>query len=161
MPVTSQNSNNNNQESPTTSQNFKDNNNQESHINQHYANNINPFEVDARHLQIHRNERLGSGAYGTVYRGLYYKTPVAIKELNDKQRSKKAAQLFKKEAKIISSLKHAHIVTCYCYSIDSNPPFIVMELMNERYFLPFLKILSIALTCGSQNILGKLSLSIL
>ena len=82
--------------------------------------------------KLQRENQVGYGGYGTIYRGMYYKSPVAIKELNIAQRNSNAKLQFEREARILAKLKHPHIITCFGYSIDANPPFIVMQLMDKR-----------------------------
>ena len=91
-----------------------------------------PFYVEMKQLQIQKECKLGSGGYGTVYRGLYYNTPVAIKELNEKQINPDAKRYFKREAEILAQLKHPNIIPCYGYSLDNDTPFILMQLMDQK-----------------------------
>ena len=94
----------------------------------------NSYLVNDKQLQVFKEKKLGSGSYGTVYLGRYYKTPVAIKELNEKQTNQAAKRYFIREAEILTHLKHPNIVSCFGYSLDGDTPFIIMQLMDQKYF---------------------------
>ena len=76
-------------------------------------------------------DKLGSGNYGTVYRGSYklkhiQDVPVAIKQLNmDTEESKKEII---KEAELMKSLNNPHIVKFIGMCFDKNSLSIVLEL---------------------------------
>lgn len=92
----------------------------------------NTYYVNFKQLQVFKENKLGNGGYGTVYLGLYYKTPVAIKELNEKQISPQAKDYFRREAEILAHLKHPNIIPCFGYSLKKDTSFIIMQLMDKE-----------------------------
>ena len=94
----------------------------------------NSYYVNDKKLQVFKENKLGTGSYGTVYLGHYYKTPVAIKVLNEKQVHKDAKRYFEREAEILEHLKHPNIIPCFGYSLDNKngTPFIIMHLMDQK-----------------------------
>ena len=66
------------------------------------ASNPHISSVDISGLKINKDEILGRGSFGTVYKGLYYKLPVAVKVLHNILFDTKAKDDFIKEAQIIS-----------------------------------------------------------
>ncbi len=74
--------------------------------------------------------QLGKGGFAEVYLGehLYLQRFVAVKVLllslaGDDQESKN----FLKEAQVMESLKHPHIVSCHDFGIQQNIPYLVMD----------------------------------
>ena len=55
-------------------------------------------------------QRIGRGAYGEVFRGLYRETEVAIKVFLEQDVSEKVLEAFKKEVAILKKLRHPNIV---------------------------------------------------
>src|SRR5215472_15275283 len=93
-------------------------------------------------------ERIGSGAYADVYRGehRHLHTQVAIKVLKSPDVSPQEEKEFLHEARIITELRHPHIIRVIDYGIWEEPeglqrhiPFIVMTyapLGNMRTAYP-------------------------
>lgn len=78
-------------------------------------------------------EFLGSGGYAEVYLGMHHRlqTRVAIKVLKSPEFSPQQEQEFRKEAQIITELRHPHIIRVIDYDIWQGPgdvqrPYIVM-----------------------------------
>ncbi len=87
-----------------------------------------PWEIDFSELQM--GKVLGEGAYGTVSEAMYRGRKVAVKQLHQSMLKPKDIKDFKKEAKLMKSLKpHANVVQLIGVNTDENQPplFIVTE----------------------------------
>jgi serine/threonine protein kinase len=77
---------------------------------------------------------LGRGGMGVVYRGrqIYLERAVAVKLLLvDGANGQEFVQRFQREAKILASLAHPNIVSCYQAGVTAaNCPYLVMEFIN-------------------------------
>jgi serine/threonine protein kinase len=75
---------------------------------------------------------IGEGGMGVVYRALDTKLnrPVAVKFLNDDLTDAAAQRRFQREAKIVSSLNHPHILTVYDTGEFQGCQYIVTEFMD-------------------------------
>lgn len=76
-----------------------------------------------------KNEKIGEGRFGIVYKGTYRFGPAAIKQLQIDNLSPEAEEEFNKEAAIMAQLHHPHIVHFYGYC--SVPKCLVMEYMPK------------------------------
>jgi len=76
-----------------------------------------------------KNEKIGEGGFGIVYKGTYRFGPAAIKQLQIDNLSPEAEEEFNKEANIMAQLHHPHIVHFYGYC--SVPKCLVMEYMPK------------------------------
>ncbi|XP_050428827.1 proto-oncogene tyrosine-protein kinase ROS isoform X2 [Adelges cooleyi] len=95
--------------------------------------------------QISLQKRLGSGAFGEVFEGKIKnlingepETRVAVKALKEGATQSEMAA-FMKEAKLMNNFKHKHIVQLIGVCLDNDPNFILMELMEGRDLLSFLR----------------------
>ncbi|GFQ68878.1 proto-oncogene tyrosine-protein kinase ROS [Trichonephila clavata] len=94
--------------------------------------------------QIMVTKYLGSGAFGEVFEGLAFLTEtsmsikVAIKTLK-KGSTEHEKEEFLKEAKLMSNFKHDHILQLVGVCFDSNPNFLLLELMEGGDLLSFLR----------------------
>lgn len=82
-------------------------------------------------------EELGSGAFGTVFRGFdrSLRREVAIKVLNPEHAAvHRDRQRFEQEARVVSSLQHDHVVRILDVSTASelSLPYLVMELVSGQ-----------------------------
>lgn len=79
-------------------------------------------------------EHLGTGGMGSVFRAkhLLMDRDVAVKFLHMVGDPKEAAQRFKREAQILSQLKHRNIATCYELGVMDGQPFVAMEYIEGR-----------------------------
>jgi serine/threonine protein kinase len=76
---------------------------------------------------------LGSGGAGTVFAAEHLRLPrrLAIKILRPDRGDPDARARFRREAEIIASLSHPHIVEVFDYDVDdAGAPFMVMELLE-------------------------------
>lgn len=93
-----------------------------------------PFPVLAAKYEI--SCRLGEGGMGTVYRGIHrgMEREVAFKVLKGSLSNTPEHQLrFRKEAQLISALKHPNIVSIFAMDItEDGLPYIVMEYLDGR-----------------------------
>ena len=93
------------------------------------------------------NEEINRGAYGVVHRGVFGDRPVAVKKMHellfDEDRSKEEIKCkiieFKKEADMLETVQHPHVVKSLgaFYDPKTREPILVMELMamDLRTFL--------------------------
>lgn len=68
-------------------------------------------------------ETLGSGSFGTVFKGSWGKRNVAVKQF----RTKEEIESFSVELKQLSNVKHPNIVTLYGASTSSDSAYLIME----------------------------------
>jgi tRNA A-37 threonylcarbamoyl transferase component Bud32 len=66
------------------------------------------WEIEIEELEF--GPRIGRGAYGEVYRGMYRETDVAIKVLLEQDLPQKLIRSFKKEVAILKKLRHPNIL---------------------------------------------------
>ncbi|KAI5745459.1 hypothetical protein M8J76_011270 [Diaphorina citri] len=84
---------------------------------------------------------LGSGAFGEVFEGTaknLEETKVAIKTLR-KGATLQEKMEFLKEALLMSNFKHEHILRLIGVCLDNNPTLIIMELMEGKDLLSYLR----------------------
>jgi serine/threonine-protein kinase len=77
--------------------------------------------------------RLGTGGMGSVWRGehLSLSSPVAIKLIEpNAARESDAVHRFLREARTAAALRSPHVVQILDYGVDSDSPYIVMELLE-------------------------------
>lgn len=84
------------------------------------------FEIDPKHLQI--GEQLGAGCFGSVHKGTFRGTVVAVKRMKENAMSEES---FKEEAKTMTQLSHKNLVQLYGVVTKSRPMCIVTELMRN------------------------------
>jgi len=79
---------------------------------------------------------LGKGGFGTVFKGIWKNTEVAIKKIEprssdyDESYALQLEQSFR-EIKILNSLPHENILPLYAYSIDGEAPCLVYQCMKN------------------------------
>jgi serine/threonine protein kinase len=75
---------------------------------------------------------IGRGARGVVYRARdpELSRVVAIKTLSQVARTDEGIAAFEKEAKLLASMRHPHIVTLFEASLSTDEPFLVMDYID-------------------------------
>ena len=89
-----------------------------------------------QNFTILKDERLGQGAYGSVYRAMYDDLPCAAKVLHPTFMDGKTGKLvkrFERECEMLSKIKHPNIVLYLGLRTDpeSRQPVLLMELLDE------------------------------
>ncbi|XP_050453435.1 serine/threonine-protein kinase pelle isoform X2 [Cataglyphis hispanica] len=79
---------------------------------------------------------LGKGGFGTVYRGIWKNTDVAIKKIRQKGPDSDESYILQlqqslKEIKILNSRAHENILPLYAYSFGGEAPCLVYQLMKN------------------------------
>ena len=82
--------------------------------------------ISSGDVKVLRGARIGSGAYGTVYKAMYGRTEVAYKELKDASN-----MTFKREINVLKNLRHPNVVSFYGEGMDNESElrFVIMELL--------------------------------
>ncbi|XP_025159700.1 proto-oncogene tyrosine-protein kinase ROS isoform X2 [Harpegnathos saltator] len=97
-----------------------------------------------RREQITLAKFLGSGAFGKVYQGKAKDlegsgvTPVAIKTLREGASSQEKTE-FLQEARLMSHFRHKHVLRLLGVCLDTDPPLLVLELMEAGDLLSYLR----------------------
>lgn len=87
------------------------------------------WEIDIHDL--HFGPRIGRGAYGEVFKGVYRETEVAIKLFVDQDVSDKLIEAFRKEVDILKKLRHPNILHFMGYCTVPPHMCIVTEFENN------------------------------
>lgn len=98
---------------------------------------IDEWEVPRESVEI--LQELGLGNFGMVYRGYFDKTtPVAIKTIS-KTASQREKNEFLNEASVMKNFSTYHIIKLLGVVSIENPPFVVMELMENGDLKTYLR----------------------
>ncbi|XP_053996085.1 insulin-like peptide receptor [Hylaeus anthracinus] len=98
---------------------------------------IDEWEVPRENVEI--LEELGLGNFGMVYRGYFDKTtPVAIKTIS-KTASQREKNEFLNEASVMKNFSTYHIIKLLGVVSVENPPFVIMELMENGDLKTYLR----------------------
>ncbi|KOC60353.1 Insulin-like receptor [Habropoda laboriosa] len=98
---------------------------------------IDDWEVPRENVEI--LEELGLGNFGMVYRGLYDKTtPVAIKTISTTVTQREKNE-FLNEASVMKNFSTYHIIKLIGVVSVENPPFVIMELMDNGDLKTYLR----------------------
>ncbi|KAK6729791.1 hypothetical protein RB195_006690 [Necator americanus] len=96
---------------------------------------------ELKHCMITLGKRLGKGSYGSVYKGILRKDrqtiDVAVKVLSDM--SPENSYALWKEARVMQMYDHPHVVRMYGVANDTEPYYLVMELVSGGALNDFLK----------------------
>ncbi|KAJ7232272.1 kinase-like domain-containing protein, partial [Mycena rebaudengoi] len=88
--------------------------------------------------EVDREEKIGSGGFGDVYRGIWHKTQVALKIIRTGGGVTPTSQAVLRETKLWLTLRHPNILPFLGANHLDSEPFIVMPYMphgNAREFL--------------------------
>ncbi|WP_372367752.1 protein kinase [Candidatus Uabimicrobium sp. HlEnr_7] len=77
-------------------------------------------------------EEIGSGGFGTVYRGLdpHLHREIALKTIHSDKLSTSEVEYFEKEARTLAKCNHPNIVQIYDVGKEGSNPYLVMEFIN-------------------------------
>ncbi|KAE9418537.1 hypothetical protein Angca_007518, partial [Angiostrongylus cantonensis] len=96
---------------------------------------------ELRHCMISLKKRLGKGSYGSVYKGVLRKDrqviDVAVKVLSDMSPENSLALW--REARVMQMYDHPHLVRTYGVANDTEPFYLVMELVSGGALNEYLK----------------------
>ena len=95
---------------------------------------INEWEILPEDLIIYKNKILGQGSFGKVYLGLFRKTKVAVKVINNINDNFK--NLFIKEFKMMTKLHHPNVIQLIGFVRD--PFIVVMEYLPKGNLLNYI-----------------------
>lgn len=95
-------------------------------------------QIPSSQIVFNKNvDVIGRGAFGTVYKGMWAKTEVAIKEIKIKRRKTDSEATItsltadiQKEVHLNGLLRHPNIATLMAFSIDSHAVYLVSELIK-------------------------------
>ncbi|EFO99988.1 hypothetical protein GCK72_019160 [Caenorhabditis remanei] len=84
------------------------------------------------HRDVNFKKQIGSGAYGTVYRGRLVKNNavIAVKKLDTEGTDEDALADMMKEARVMQLYDHPNIVKFYGFILDDYPYLLVLEFCN-------------------------------
>mmetsp|Transcript_51575 Transcript_51575/g.129377 ORF Transcript_51575/g.129377 Transcript_51575/m.129377 type:complete len:611 (-) Transcript_51575:33-1865(-) len=85
------------------------------------------WEIEPEEIEL--GQKLGGGAFGTVYRGRLRGKEVAIKRLNTQEIDEEALDSFRKEVAVMSKLRHPNALLFMGACTTPGNLMIVMELM--------------------------------
>lgn len=77
--------------------------------------------------QVSLEKKVGAGGSGQVWRGRYQGTVVALKQLYSHMLDPEDIDEFKKEASLLSKLRHPHIVHFYGVAVGGNDVYLITE----------------------------------
>ncbi|KHN80983.1 Tyrosine-protein kinase [Toxocara canis] len=85
------------------------------------------------HSDIKLQKKIGSGAYGTVYKALLTRDglPVAVKRLDSDEQTEQGLIDMMKEARVMQLYDHPNVVRFYGYIVDRPPYLLVMEFCKD------------------------------
>uniref|UniRef100_F6RMF5 Tyrosine-protein kinase n=1 Tax=Ciona intestinalis TaxID=7719 RepID=F6RMF5_CIOIN len=96
---------------------------------------VDEWEIDRNSIQL--GKKLGSGQFGEVHKGLWNKTTtVAVKTMKSSDSLNK--EEFLKEARLMKKLHHPKLVQLFAVCTQSEPFYIVTELMCNGALLDYL-----------------------
>ncbi|XP_078485607.1 tyrosine-protein kinase SRK2 [Ciona intestinalis] len=97
---------------------------------------VDEWEIDRKSIEL--GKKLGSGQFGEVHEGLWNRTTtVAVKTMKASESMNK--EEFLKEAQLMKKLHHPKLVQLYAVCTQSEPFYIVTELMCNGALLDYLK----------------------
>jgi len=117
-------------------------------------------------FEVEKLEKIGSGNFGTVFKGVWNESIVALKQLT------KSGEQLDVEAKILTKLRHPNIVSYFGVTVIDDMDYLMMEFMplgsvkefveNKNYSLEVKDLLQMAIDAcsgmiyiGSQGIIHR------
>ncbi|MBS0648030.1 MAG: SEL1-like repeat protein [Verrucomicrobia bacterium] len=88
---------------------------------------LHQVSIEVRYSDLTFGRELGKGGFGTVYQGAWKGSAVAIKKLKINELASEDIKGFRKEAKLMSELRHPHIVSFYKVCTEPGNYCIVLE----------------------------------
>ncbi len=88
--------------------------------------------IDIKDLHIDKEALLGKGAFGSVFKGVWLGTSVAVKEIQIKTRKDNADAIdsMKRELSVAGMLRHPNIVQTMAYAMNKNGIHLINELID-------------------------------
>ena len=86
--------------------------------------------INRSEIQLNRNQQLGRGAWGEVFRGRFRGCDVAVKQMYSDILSDHTIRLFQREAHIASKCRHPCLLQFIGATDDDEPPLLVTEIMD-------------------------------
>lgn len=108
-------------------------------VEEHTVTKIKSALTIVKNSEIQVLNEIGKGAFSTVYKAKWRGTLVAMKKLiqstdDQKYSDEDSTDLFYRELKFMSKLRHPNIITVMGCGIEKNNYFILMELCNNNFF---------------------------
>lgn len=97
-----------------------------------------PYEISVTDIIF--QDKLGSGAFGVVYKGVWQHNFVAIKQLSAIKLSQDAEREFQQETQLMTELRSPNVVQFYGVCYYQKSPCIVMEYMEQGSLFNFLRV---------------------
>ena len=86
--------------------------------------------INRNEIQFTRNQQLGEGAWGIVYRGKFHGCDVAVKEIHPDIMSDRNRHLFEREVDMASRCRHPCLLQFIGATTDNERPLLVTEIMD-------------------------------
>ena len=80
--------------------------------------------------EVVKNQKLGEGAWGIVFRGKFHECDVAVKQLHESIMSDYNRRLFEREVAIASKCRHPCLLQFIGATADNKRPLLVTEIME-------------------------------
>jgi Protein kinase domain len=90
------------------------------------------LKINIGEVTINKDEMLGRGAFGVVFKGVWLGTPVAVKQITVRKKKGQISHLqheVKKEVELNGIVRHPYIVQCLAYAVEEPIVYIMSELV--------------------------------
>ena len=98
-------------------------------LNERELRGMRDWVLTSNEIEIRRDQRLGEGAWGIVYRGKFHGCDVAVKEIHSNIMSARIRQLFEREVDIASRCRHPCLLQ-FIGATAGERPLLVTEIME-------------------------------